>query len=112
MYMATIHFHSKYYCRPLNSCGIAFVILAVTHCGRLDLPSHGSKQGTSNVVGSVMSFSCDRGYRLQGSASRTCTTEGTWDGVEAQCVGQSWIHYVIDKIIEGGRKGLSSNNQP
>ena len=109
--MATIYLHTKYYCRPLNSCCIALVILAVIHCGRLDVPSHGNKQGTSNVIDSVMSFSCDRGYRQQGSARRTCTSEGTWDGVEAQCVGQSWIHYVIDKISEGGRKGFTKSNQ-
>ena len=100
MYMATIYFHTKYYCRPLNNCCVAFVILTVTHCGRLDVPSHGSKQGTSNVVDSVVTFSCDRGYRLQGSENRTCTSDGTWDGEEAQCNGQSWIHYVIGKVTK------------
>ena len=63
--------------------------VAAIHCGHLDAPSHGSKQGSSDVVDSVVTFSCDRGYRLQGSANRMCTTQGTWDVLEAKCVGQS-----------------------
>ncbi|KAK2168422.1 hypothetical protein NP493_1225g00033 [Ridgeia piscesae] len=58
------------------------------HCGHLNAVSHGSKQGSNDVVDAVVLFSCDRGYRLQGSARRTCTRNGTWDGVNAECVGQ------------------------
>ncbi|KAK2168419.1 hypothetical protein NP493_1225g00007 [Ridgeia piscesae] len=58
----------------------------VIHCGPLNAPSHGSNQGSNDTVDSVVSFSCDRGYRLQGSARRTCTTQGTWDGMNAECV--------------------------
>ena len=65
------------------------MIFAVIHCGSLNTPSHGSKQGSNDVVDSVVSFSCDHGYRLEGSARRTCATQGIWDGVEAKCVGQS-----------------------
>ena len=64
----------------------------------MNTPSHGSKQGSSDVVDSVVTFSCDRGYRLQGSASRTCTTNGTWDGVNAECVGQSHTNYVLENL--------------
>jgi len=62
--------------------------VAEIHCGRLDAPSHGSKQGDNDTVDSVMSFSCNRGFRFQGSLNRTCTTQGTWDGVEAKCAGK------------------------
>ena len=50
------------------------------------------------MVDSVVTFSCDRGYRLQGSARRRCTTQGTWDGVNAKCVGQSYTHSELDKL--------------
>ena len=65
------------------------MILAEIHCGPLNAPNRGSMLGSNDVVASVVTFSCDRGYRLQGSARRTCTTQGTWDGVNAECVGQS-----------------------
>ena len=71
-----------------NNCR-TFTILAEIHCGPLNAPSHGSKQGNNDVVDSVVTFSCNRGYRLQESEKRTCTTQGTWDGVNAKCVGQS-----------------------
>ena len=64
------------------------MILAEIHCGHLNAPYHGRKQDSNDVVDSVVSFSCDYGFRIQGSANRTCTTEGTWDGVEASCTGQ------------------------
>ena len=74
------------YARKHSRC-LTFIILAEIHCGHLIVPFHGSKQGSNEVVDSVMSFSCDRGYRLDGSARRTCTTQGTWDGVNTECVG-------------------------
>ena len=83
------------------------MILAVKHCAPLNAPSHGSKQGSSDAFDSVVTFSCNRGYRLQGSASRKCLADELWDGVEAQCVGQSRIHYVVDNISEDGRKGFT-----
>ena len=64
------------------------IFVAEIHCGPLIALPHGSNQGSNDVVDSVVTFSCDRGYRLQGSARRTCTTQGTWDGVNAVCVGQ------------------------
>ena len=64
------------------------MILAEIYCGHLNAPSHGSKQGSHDTVDSIMLFACDHGYRLQGSARRTCNTNGTWTGVNAECVGQ------------------------
>ena len=84
------------------------MFLSEIHCGFLDAPDHGIEQSSNDVVDSVMSFSCDHGYRLQGSANRTCTTQGTWDGVEAKCVGQSLIknsHVLVNSAVRA-RKGL------
>ena len=82
------------------------MILAETHCGHLNAPFHGSKQGSSDVVDSVVSFSCDRGYRLQGSEERKCITNGTWDGVKADCVGQLYSNDVLDNLATWDRSSL------
>ena len=66
-----------------------FIILPAIHCGSLDEPNHGSKEASNDVVDAVVTFSCEHGYRLIGSATRTCTTQGTWNGVAANCFGQS-----------------------
>ena len=34
---------------------------------------------------SVASFSCNVGYRLRGTNTRTCQSNGTWSGGETQC---------------------------
>ena len=84
------------------------MFLSEINCGFLDAPDHGVEQSSNDVVDSVVSFSCDRGYRLQGSANRTCTTQGTWDGVETMCVGQSLInnsHVLVNSAV-CARKGL------
>ena len=64
-----------------------YIIVTEIHCGLLITPSNGSNEGNNDLVDSVVTFSCDHGYRLQGSANRTCTTQGTWDGVSAVCEG-------------------------
>ncbi|KAI0222756.1 hypothetical protein LSAT2_025993 [Lamellibrachia satsuma] len=56
------------------------------HCGVLKTPSHGSRNGNSDVVNSTVKFSCDHGFRLDGSVQRNCTDEGTWDGVDTTCI--------------------------
>ena len=54
----------------------------------MEAPRDGSMSGDSRSVGSEKKFSCQKGYRLEGSKKRICTEAGTWDGVEAVCVGQ------------------------
>ena len=90
-------------CVCVNIYNLTFIILAEIHCDSLEAPSHGSKQGSNETVDSVVTFTCDRGYRLQGSLKRQCTERGTWDGVEPMCVGQLLIHCMSDNLIAGAR---------
>ena len=55
------------------------------HCGDLEAPSNGTKHGSSDVVDSTMAFSCDVGFRLEGSEQRHCTEDGHWNGTKATC---------------------------
>ena len=65
------------------------VSFSVVTCGFLEAPGNGSKNGSSPLAGSVITFSCNDGFILVGSAQRTCTEGGTWDGVETTCIGES-----------------------
>ncbi|KAK2188587.1 hypothetical protein NP493_128g05111 [Ridgeia piscesae] len=59
----------------------------VVTCGFLESPGNGTKNGSSPLAGSVVKFSCNDGFILDGSAQRTCTEAGTWDGVDTKCIG-------------------------
>ncbi|KAM4808187.1 sushi domain-containing protein 2 [Rhinophrynus dorsalis] len=58
----------------------------VVTCGWLAPPANGTKNGTTYLAGSVIIFSCDKGFILNGSRQRTCLTDGTWSGDPVQCL--------------------------
>lgn len=68
-------------------------------CGRLKTPSNGTKNGSSPLVGSVATFSCNDDFRLEGSAERTCTEQGEWDGINASCVGEC-LHTACTRLLK------------
>ena len=39
-------------------------------------------------IGSILFFSCRKGYLLQGSISRTCLPILTWSGYQPECIGK------------------------
>ena len=59
-------------------------------CGSLSAPSNGkveTKDGTS--YGDVAKYSCSTGYRLIGSARRTCQDSRLWNGTMPVCQSES-----------------------
>ena len=69
-------------------------LFVVFRCPRLQAPFHGSAVNcpVSSVYGSQCSFSCDEGYDLVGSETRTCELSGdfapaSWNGTEPVCEG-------------------------
>ncbi|KAI0221189.1 hypothetical protein LSAT2_027418 [Lamellibrachia satsuma] len=58
----------------------------VVSCGSPKTPSNGTKNESSILLGGVVTFSCNDGFRLEGSAQRTCTEQGEWSGVDVSCV--------------------------
>ncbi len=48
--------------------------------------------GRVSVEGSTATYTCDTGYTLSGSSSRTCRDNGSWSSPEPLCNGRSYCH--------------------
>ena len=60
----------------------------MNRCPQLSAPAHGSVEPCSNLPGQTCQFSCDQGYVLSGATTRTCNNDGTWTGLQTQCIGE------------------------
>ena len=47
----------------------------------------GTKSTSANFHKTVVSYTCNSGFRLVGSATRTCQDDGTWSGEHPRCIG-------------------------
>ncbi|XP_065899211.1 uncharacterized protein [Dysidea avara] len=57
-------------------------------CNNLATPSNGemtSCSSSSMYEGDTCSFTCNTGYELTGSNTRTCQSDGSWSGTETMC---------------------------
>lgn len=61
--------------------------LVAVDCGALTPPTNGSSFGTVTTFPNTIKFSCDAGFDLVGSISRTCMANKIWSGVEPVCKG-------------------------
>ena len=74
-------------------------------CPSLDSPSNGMincSLGDDEVPSyeDTCSFTCDTGYELTGSDTRTCQSDGSWSGIIAMCRrSESFYTYVVLKHI-------------
>ena len=68
------------------------------HCQQLYDPPHGSLEPCSNLPGQTCGFSCNKGYILTGSTTRTCNSNGTWTGTPTQCNG-NWCQLLFPSSI-------------
>ncbi|KAI8480409.1 hypothetical protein Bbelb_418670 [Branchiostoma belcheri] len=57
---------------------------SIVQCPTLQSPTNGGSSG-DNYYQDVMSFTCDSGYDLEGSASITCQADGTWNDSAPSC---------------------------
>ena len=46
---------------------------------------------TAVNFGSELIFKCTHGRELNGSSTRTCLENGTWDGSDAECTGETYV---------------------
>ena len=66
------------------------VFIVKVQCPMLDTPMNGDVLCTlmGGIISSyedTCSFTCDTGYELTGSDSRTCQSNGNWSGTETTC---------------------------
>jgi len=54
-------------------------------CPALTNPSNGSVSAPTRNRGDAAVYSCDTGYRLTGSKTRTCQADGTWNLTDPTC---------------------------
>ena len=64
---------------------IAIVSSPAINCGDPGTPTNGQRTLSSTTYNSVVTYTCDVGYALQGSNSRTCQSSGQWSGSLPQC---------------------------
>ncbi|XP_055955111.1 formin-J-like [Patella vulgata] len=58
----------------------------------LDHPSNGLVSVSGTQFGSVATFSCYCGYKVEGSRVRTCTAQGIWSGNNTRCNSRGCSH--------------------
>lgn len=59
---------------------------AVVDCGPLANISNGIAVFQATTVGFSAEIICDEGYRLNGSSTRECQEDGTYNGTEPTCL--------------------------
>eukprot|EP00117_Sycon_ciliatum_P048173 scpid2370/ scgid5761/ Sushi, von Willebrand factor type A, EGF and pentraxin domain-containing protein 1; CCP module-containing protein 22; Polydom; Selectin-like osteoblast-derived protein; Serologically defined breast cancer antigen NY-BR-38 len=55
-------------------------------CPNPGIPAYGSRVGDEFTFGSSVSYTCNSGYRLDGSSSARCTSSGAWSSAAPTCV--------------------------
>lgn len=58
----------------------------VVNCGNPDVVSKARRAGNSFTYNSVLTYTCNAGYRISGSERRTCQSDGTWSGMSPKCL--------------------------
>ena len=71
------------YHSPVQS--IVIVSSLAIHCSDPGTPTNGQRSLSSTTYNSVVTYTCDVGYTLQGANSRTCQSNGQWSGSVPQC---------------------------
>ena len=67
--------------------------ISVIDCGDPGTtPTNGQRSISSTTYNSVVMYTCDVGYTLQGSNSRTCQSDGQWSGSVPQCSSELNYH--------------------
>ena len=88
--------HAHHMCfKDAHAHCLYFVLLAIQFsCGHLAVPDSGQfvlSNGT--YIGSIVTYSCNKGYSLVGFETRFCQADRTWSGVAPTC--ESMLHSVM-----------------
>ena len=69
--------------------------LLIEHCPNLSLSPHLHVNTTATVVETVVGFSCDSGYQLQGDSYMVCRNSGDWSSDVPSC-GTGQLHIFLE----------------
>ena len=69
----------------MGNCPLPLPTTIDVLCGNLIAPANGAVTEQGRNVGDMANYSCDAGYTLDGSAWRTCQSNGSWTGTEPTC---------------------------
>ena len=62
------------------------VLPAAVNCGPApDAPANGQQIASGAIFGSTVTYTCNRGYTLQGDSRHTCMANGEWSGKTPTC---------------------------
>lgn len=66
----------------------ALPVCQLVDCGDPGTPENGFRIGSKHEYGSEVSFSCDPGFQLSGSQTRSCQSSGRWSGTLPVCMSE------------------------
>lgn len=58
---------------------------AVVNCSDLAAPTNGSVELTAATFGATAVYTCDEGFNIDGTDTRTCHANGQWSGSPPTC---------------------------
>ena len=75
-------------------------MMLVPNCGPLMDPANGQVVTSSGTtLGSTATYTCDTGYTLSGSQTRTCQMNETWSLFAPVCEGMVFIHFKFGTLV-------------
>ena len=83
---------------------LLFFLKTVIDCGSPPRIDNGTFNVTMTTFESMAQYSCNEGFTLSGSQSRTCQADGTWSGADLMCrspAKQSNSSPVITGVVVG-----------
>lgn len=72
-------------CQENGTWSQPFPVCVPVSCPALTGPDNGHVTGDDIIFGSKLIFSCNRGYRLDGSETLTCAADASWDQQPPTC---------------------------
>ena len=79
---------------PVNCLLVRFI----ADCPGLSAPADGQVNPTTNVsTGQSAKYTCDAGFSIIGSDTRTCQDDGTWSGSQPVC-GSEYTFQIINAM--------------